>query len=133
MQGRPSRLRSFIVSTAAVLVVEGQVIAPAAIQEELLLLQGSSRFRFDDLAASLAGITFATQLDDALALLKELATSFRVADYVLPPKGLPLSLDGEDLFRQYGSTTDERFLRQQDALRKHLLALPGYKPCPSRK
>jgi hypothetical protein len=133
MYGRPELMRSFVVSAAVVMVVEGLAISPAGIQEELLLLQGSDRFRFDDLAASLAGITFATQLDASPALLDELATSFRVADYVLPPKGLPASLDREEFSRQYGSMTDERFLDQQDALRKRLLALPGYKPRRPRK
>ncbi|MGH7168977.1 MAG: hypothetical protein ACRELG_01695, partial [Gemmataceae bacterium] len=133
MHGRPSLLRSFVVSAAVLMLVEGQAVSPAGLQEELLLVQGGDRFRFDDLSASLAGITFATQLDASPTLLDELATSFRVADYVLPPKNLPDSLDREEFARKYGSTTDERFLDRQDALRKRLLALPGYQPRPSRK
>ena len=133
MHGRPALLRSFVVSAAVLMLVEGQVVSPAGIQEELLLVQGGDRFRFDDLAASLAGITFATQLDASPTLLDELATSFRVADYALSPKDLPDSLDREEFARKYGSTTDERFLEQQDALRKRLLALPGYQPRPAQK
>lgn len=133
MFGRPELLRSFVVSAAVVAVVQGQAISPAGLQQELLVLQGSDRFRFDELAASLAGITFATQLDATPALLRKLADSFRVADYVLPPKGLPDSLDRDEFSRQYGSMMDERFLKQQDALRKRLLALPGYKSRSGRK
>jgi hypothetical protein len=133
MHGRPALLQSFVAAAAVLMLVQGQAVSPAGLQEELLLVQGGDRFRFDDLTASLAGITFATQLDASPALLDELATSFRVADYMLPPKDLPDSLDREEFARKYGSTTDERFLDRQDALRKRLLALPGYQPRPSRK
>ena len=128
MHGSAALAQSFAVSAAVLMLVEGQAVSAAGLQEELLLRQGGDRFRFDDLTASLAGITFATQLDASPSLLDELAKSFRVADYVLSPKGLPESLDREEFSRQFGSTTDERFLEKQDALRKRLLALPGYQP-----
>jgi hypothetical protein len=133
MHGRPSLLQSFVVSAAASLLVEGPEVSPASLQEKLLLVLGSERFRFDDLAASLAGATFAKQLDAAPALLDELTVSFRIADYVLPAKELPASLDREEFSRQFGSTEDQRFLDRQNALRKRLLALPGYQPHPPRK
>ncbi len=132
IQGRSELTQYFIVSAAMLMLVQGQAVSAAGLQEELLLVQGSDRFRFDDLMASLAGITFATQLDASPALLDELAKSFRVADYLLPVKGLPDSLDRAEFGRQYGSTTDERFLDEQDALRKRLLELPGYQPRPPR-
>jgi hypothetical protein len=128
MHGRASLTQSFAVSAAVLMLVEGQAVSAAGLQEELLQRQGGDRFRFDDLTASLAGITFATQLDASPTLLDELAKSFRVADYVLPPKGLPQSIDRDEFNRQYGSTSDERFLEKQDELRKRLLALPGYQP-----
>lgn len=133
VQGRYSLTQHFVVAAAVLVLVEGQAVSAAGLQEELLLLQGGDRFRFDDLTAGLAGITFATQLDASPRLLDELATSFRVADYLLPTRGLPGSLNREEFNRQYGSTTDERFLDEQDALRKRLLALPGYQPRPPRK
>ncbi|HTU92778.1 MAG TPA: hypothetical protein VMF69_22040 [Gemmataceae bacterium] len=133
MQGRASLMQSFVISAAALMLVEGQAISAAGVQEELLFLQGGDRFRFDDLAASLAGIAFATQLDTSPELLGELATSFRVGDYLLSAKGLPDSLNHDEFGRQFGATTDERFLEKQDALRKRLLTLPGYQPRPPRK
>lgn len=128
IHGRASLAQTFFTSAAVLMLVEGQAVTAAGLQEELLLRQGGDRFRFDDLMASLAGITFATQLDASPSLLDELTKSFHVADYVLPPKGLPANLDRDEFTRQYGSTTDERFLEKQDELRKRLLALPGYQP-----
>jgi hypothetical protein len=126
MHGSASLAQSFAVSAAVQMLVEGQAVSAAGLQEELLLRQGGDRFRFDELAASLGGLAFATQLDASPSLLDDLAKSFRVADYVLPPKGLPESVDRDQFARQYGSTADERFLEKQDVLRKRLLALPGY-------
>ncbi len=126
VHGSASMAQSFAVSAAVQLLVEGQAVSAAGLQEELLLHQGGERFRFDELSASLAGMTFATQLDASPSLLDDLAKSFRVADYLLPTKGLPESVDRDQFARQYGSTTDERFLEKQDALRKRLLTLPGY-------
>ena len=133
MRGRPSLLQSFLVSAAVLTLVEEQTVSAAAVQEELLLVQGGDRFRFDELAASLAGIAFTSQLDASPAMLGELATSFRVGDYLLPAKGLPDPLDRDEFGRQFGTTSDERFVKKQDALRKHLLTLPGYQPRPQRK
>jgi hypothetical protein len=133
MQGRPSLLRSFLITAAVQTLLEEQTVTPAAVVEELLLLQGGDHFRFDDFAASLAGIAFTSQLEASPTLLDELAKSFRVGDYVMPPKSLPAPLDREEFSRQYGTTSDERFVKKQDALRKQLLSLPGYQPRPQRK
>lgn len=133
MQGRPSLLRNFLLSAAVQLLVEEPTVSAADVQEELLLVQGGDHFRFDELAAGLAGNAFTTQLDASPAMLGELATSFRIGDYLLPAKGLPNPLDRDEFGRQYGSTSDERFIEKQDALRKHLLTLPGYQPRPQKK
>lgn len=133
MRDRAPLLRSFIVSAAVLLLVEEQAVSAGGVQEELLLLQGSDRFRFDDLTASLAGIAFAAQIDSSPIVLGELQKSFRVADYVLSPKGLPEPLDRDEFNRAYGSTSDERFIQKQDTLRKRILALPGYQPRPPQK
>lgn len=133
IQGSVSLLQSFVVSAAVMTLMDGQAVAAAGLQEELLLLQGGDRFRFDDWMASLAGFSFATQLDAAPDLLDEIATSFRVADYVPSPRGLPEPLGREEFNRRYGSMTDERFLGRQDAVRHRLLTLPGYQPRSARK
>lgn len=128
MYGRVSLMQNFVLSATLQMLVEGQSVSAASIQEDLLLLQGSDRFHFDDLMASLAGIRFAAQLDTVPAMLDELATSFRIPDYLLPLKELPGPLDCEEFRLKYGSTTNRLFLDQQDALGKRLLALPGYQP-----
>jgi hypothetical protein len=133
MYGRASLAQSFVVAAAMLLLVEGQAVSAAGLQEEFLRIHGGYHFRFDDLMASVAGITFATQLDASPDLLDELAKSFRVADFLLPAKGLPAPLDRDEFSRQFGSMTDERFLNKQDVLRKRLLTLPGYQPRQPRK
>jgi hypothetical protein len=130
MHGRPDLARHFVTSAALAMLVEGQDVNPAGIMGELLQAQSADAFRFDDLAASLAGIAFGTQLDGSPPMLAELATSFRVADYTLAPEKEPMGLSREEFAREYGSTSDERFLQKQDDLRKRLLALPGYQPRP---
>ncbi len=133
MYGRASLTRNFTVSAAVLLLVEGQAVSAAGLQEEILRIQGGDRFRFEDLMANLAGITFATQLDASPDLLDDLAKSFRVADYLLPLKGFPSPLDRGEFSRRFGSMTDERFLKKQDILRNRLLELPGYQPRAARK
>jgi hypothetical protein len=128
MHGRSATVQYFVVSGALSVLVEEQAVSAAGVLKELLLIQGGDTFRFDDLSATLAGITFATQLDASPGLLAELATSFRISDYTLSPKGLPDSLSRAEFARRYGSLSDAHFLRQQDALRKRLLVLPGYQP-----
>jgi hypothetical protein len=133
MYGQANLTQNFVVSAAVLLLVDGQAVSAAALQEEFIRVLGGDRFRFEDLMASLAGITFATQLDASPDLLDELAKSFRVADYLLSPKGFPAPLDRDQFSRQYGSMTDQRFLKKQDILRNRLLALPGYQPRSARK
>jgi hypothetical protein len=133
MQGRESLTQSFVISAAVSMMMEGQAVSVTGLREELLLLQGGDKFRFDEMMASLAGITFATQLDASPDLLDELATSFRVSDYLMAPNRLPGPLDRDEFTRRFGSMMDERFLKPQDGLRLHLLALPGYQPRSARK
>jgi hypothetical protein len=82
------------------------------------------------LVKAVAGLQAVTKFDEVVlsGLLAELATSFRISDYTLSPKGLPDSLSRAEFARRYGSLSDAHFLRQQDALRKRLLVLPGYQP-----
>jgi hypothetical protein len=133
MHGRTRLLQSFVVSAALITLLQEQAISPAGILEEMLRAREDDRFRFEDMAANLAGVTFALQLDTSPGLLDELVTSFRIADYTLAPARTPVSLTHEEFLREYGSIADERFLRQEDALRKRLLALPGYQLRSTRK
>ena len=128
MHGRHDLIQHFVTSAALAVLVDGQDVTPAGILGELLQVQGADAFRFDDLAAILAGIAFGTQLDGSPHMLTDLATAFRVADYTLAPEKESAGLSREEFAREYGSTSDERFLGKQDDLRKRLLALPGYQP-----
>ncbi len=130
MHGRQDLAEHFVTSAALAALVEGQDATPAGILGELLQAQGADAFRFDDLATILAGLAFGTQLDGSPQMLTDLATAFRVADYTLAPEKGSLGLSRDEFAREYGSTSDERFLSKQDDLRKRLLALPGYQPRP---
>lgn len=132
LRGRAALLQHFLATAALVVLLEGQAVSAAGVQEELLQIQGGKEFRFDDLCAGLAGILFGTQLDASPALLDELARSFHTTDFLLDPRELSEPISRNEFSHEYGSTTDERFLKQQDILRKRLLALPGYQPRPPR-
>ena len=133
MHGKPRLTEYFAVSAALTTLVEDQQVSAGGILEELLRVRGEDRWRFDDLSATLAGITFALQLDASPGLLPELAASFRVADYALRPAAEPEALTHEEFVREYGSISDERFLHEEGLLRKRLLALPGYQPRAAEK
>ncbi|HTU20038.1 MAG TPA: hypothetical protein VMG10_18380 [Gemmataceae bacterium] len=126
MHGRARLLQNFVASAGLITLLQEQAISPGGILEELLRVRGDDRFRFEELSANLAGVTFALQIDTSPSLLDELATSFRIADYVLAPAKTPAGLTRDEFLREYGSIADQRFLREEDALRKRLLALPGY-------
>jgi len=133
MHDKPRLAQNFVVSAALTTLIEGEQVSAGGIVEELLRVRSEDRWRFDDLSATLAGITFAVQLDASPGLLAELAVSFRIADYALRPAEEPVTLTREEFAHEYGSVSDERFLREEDALRKRLLALRGYQPRAAEK
>jgi hypothetical protein len=128
VHGRHDLCQHFVVS-CALTAVGGREAAEAAglLKEVLDSRPGGSGFSFCDLSADMAGVAFAKQLLASPALLERVERSFTVADYALPPAGLVEDLGQEEFIKRYGGTDDERFLKEQEALRRRVLALPGYR------
>jgi hypothetical protein len=126
LHGRHDLAQHFAVSAALTAAAGPEAAEAAGLLKEMLDSRGGSGFSFADLSADFAGIAFARRLLAKPNLLAGVEKSFAVADYVLPPKGLPEGLMAAEFAKQYGSLNDERFRRRQADIRKRLDALPGY-------
>jgi len=126
LHGRHDLAQHFSVSAALTAAAGPQAAENAGVLKELLDARGGSGFSFADLAADFAGIAFARRLLDKPRQLAEMEKSFRIADYVLSPRGLPEGLTAAEFTKKYGSLKDERYLRMQEDIRKRVAALPGY-------
>jgi hypothetical protein len=128
LQGRHDLAQHFAVSAALTALSGPESARGAGILKEVLDARpGGSGFSFADLSADLAGITYARQVLATPSTLGRLTKSFTVAAYTLPPEGLPEGLSQAEFARQYGSISDERFLRRLEEIQKRVDALPGYK------
>ncbi len=127
VHGRHDLCQHFVVSCALTAVGGPEAAEAAGVLKEVLDSRpGGSGFSFCDLSADMAGVTFAKQLLASPALLERVERSFTVADYTLPPAGLVEGLSEAEFIKRYGGTDDERFLKAQEALRRRVLALPGF-------
>jgi hypothetical protein len=133
IQGRHDLAQHFSVS-AALTALQGKKSAEMAglVKELLDARPGGSGFSFADLAADFAGIAFAEQVLADPERLSSLERSFHVADYTLPPRGLPEGLSQAEFSRRYGSTSDRRFEKEVAGLRQRLQALPGVQRAKKR-
>jgi hypothetical protein len=128
MHGRHDLTQHFVVSAALTALSGARAAEMAGVLKEWLdSEEGGSGFSFADLASDLAGITFATRLLARPARLADIEKAFRVADYTLSPKGLQEGLSRKEFEKQYGSLSDDRFRKALQALRKRVLARPGFK------
>lgn len=127
MRGRRDLAQHFVVSCALSVLIGPQATETVGIFKEIRDARSGSGFSFVDLSADLAGVTFATRLRDADLSLKTVATSFAVEDF-LPHRGeLQEGIPWQRFLAEYGSAEDDRFHRQQAAIRKRILGLPGYR------
>jgi hypothetical protein len=128
VHGRHDLCQHFVVSCALTAVGGHEAAEAAGVLKEVLDSRpGGSGFSFADLSADMAGVAFARQLLTSPALLERVERSFTVADYALSPAGLVEGLSEAEFVKRYGGTDDERFLKAQEALRRRVLALPGYR------
>lgn len=129
VHGRHDLCQHFVVSCALAAVGGPEAAEAAGLLKEVLDSRpGGSGFSFCDLSADMAGVAFARQLLASPARLERVERSFTVADYMLSPAGLVEGLSEAEFIKRYGGTDDERFLKAQEALRRRVLALPGYRP-----
>jgi hypothetical protein len=134
VRGRHDLAQHFAVSCALAVPLGVAGAEAAGITKELLDAQeGGSGFSFADLSADLAGVEFARGLLAAPKQLAKVAASFQVADFTIPPEGLVEGLTQDQFTKQYGSVDDERFLTKLNALRKDVLARPGFKALTQEK
>ena len=127
MHRRRDLAKHFAVSAALTVVVSPHAAESVGLMKELNDSHGGTGFSFADLAADLAGVRFAVGVRDAKIRLKTLATSFAVKNFLPDVSDLKEGITWEEFVVTYGSVDDERFQRQQKAIRKRILALPGYK------
>jgi len=126
--GRHDLTQHFWVS-AALTALWGRKQAEAAgvLKEWLDSAEGGSGFSFADLAADLAGIEMASRVLDRPALLGDVAKGFVVKDRCPAPKGLEEGIRRKDFEKRFGSTDDERFTKEVEALLKKVKELPAYR------
>lgn len=128
MRGRRDLAQHFVVSCALSVLIGPEATETVGILKEIRDAQGGSGFSFVDLSADLAGVTFATRLRDGDLSLKTVGSSFAVEDF-LPGRGeLREGIPWRTFLTEYGSAEDDRFHRQQAAIRQRILNLPGYRP-----
>jgi hypothetical protein len=126
MRGHRDWAQHFTVSAALTLLWGAKSAEAAGLLKEVLDARGDGGFSFTDLSADLSGVAFANRLRSSPDLLGDLTATFTVTDYLPDAAGLRDGLSAEDFAKDYGSLQDDRFLAQQEAIRKRILALPGH-------
>lgn len=122
MHGRGDLTRHFFVSAGLASCLGAQSAENVGITKELRDASGGSGFSFVDLSADVAGVAFATQVQSEEGL-KQVAESFRVAQFLPPIKGLPEGLQMAKFQESYGSPGDPRFTAEVEKLREQVRTL----------
>jgi hypothetical protein len=127
MRGRHDSAQHFAVSAALAALLPASAAEAIGVLKEVGDAHGGSGFSFVDLQSDLAGVEFGTRVCRSQITLDRLARWFVVADYMPEPAGLREGLTWDDFVTAYGSLQDERFQRQEKAIRRRVLDLPGYR------
>ncbi|MBN1588686.1 MAG: hypothetical protein JW888_04150 [Pirellulales bacterium] len=123
---RHDLLQHFVTSAALCVMVGNTGAESLSTLKEISDSQTGSGFSFADLAADLAGITFATRLQKSELAFDDIARSFEIRHFLLPPGTIPEGISHGDFTKTYGNVSDPRFRQQRESLCRQLLALPGY-------
>ena len=126
MQGRSDLAQHFFLSAALSARIGKAGAEAAGVIKELDDARTGSGFSFIDLAADLAGSTFAACVEGNRLALAELGSSFSVGDFLPDTKALDEGISLSEFASKYGSTSDERFRARQAEIRRQVEALPGY-------
>jgi hypothetical protein len=127
MRGRRDAAQHFAVSAALVVVAGAQGAEMIGILKEVSDANGGAGFSFPDLAADLAGVTFALRVRDGKIALATLGKSFATRDFLPETAGLKEGLAWKDCVETYGGLAGERFQKEVQAIRTRILALPGHR------
>ncbi|MBN2292468.1 MAG: matrixin family metalloprotease [Pirellulales bacterium] len=126
MNGRHDLVQHFTVAAAITALGGEQSAHSIGVEKEMADSRGGSGFSFRDLAADMAGASFAKHIIDSKIRLSDIAESFLVDSFMPPVEDLPEGLSQEEFQRQFVSTADRRFLTKKAAIQKKILSLPGY-------
>jgi len=127
MDRRRDSCQHFVVSCALTAMFGPKLAESAGIlKEQMDMRPGGSGFSFADLAADFSGVEFASLAKASDGMLAKIAESFAVKDYMVPMKEWEDDLSKSKFTKEYGSVTDERFLRMKEAIYKRVHALPGH-------
>ena len=124
--GRHDLCQHFAISAYLTASSGRRVAEWAGLGKELIDTTRRSGFSFCDLAADEAGATFARAVARGSLELPMLAAEFRTGDFMPQVDHLPEQLTWQDLIRDYGSFSDDRFLRVREEIRESIKALPHY-------
>jgi len=126
LRGRDDLAQHFFVSAALTAVLGQQAAEAAGLLKELNDSHRGGGFSFADLAADIAGVSFAVRVRQRKILLSSLATSFAVRDFMPPPTAFEEGINWKAFSAVYGSADNERFRLKKEEIRKQILALPGF-------
>ena len=124
--GRRDLAQHFVLSGVLAALAGRETAETLGIVKEMRDARGGTGFSFADLAADLAGASFAEALGDGRLAVVALENDFRVADFMPPIDGLPEGLSWQTFQDRFGSAEDDRFHQVQASLRHRIANLPGY-------
>lgn len=133
VHGRRDLAKHFAVSIALTVPLGPQTAEAFGILKEVRDAQGGTGFSFVDLQADLAGVSFARAVQKGRPSLHALAASFQLNDFIPPTNDLQEGLPWEAFTATYGSTQDDRFLREVATIRKRILALQDQRNAVDRQ
>jgi hypothetical protein len=123
LRGRHDLAQHYFVS-AAIAALAGSALAESAgLAKELNDSAGGSGFSFADLAADLAGITLAEQVQSGRIPLARLQRSFPVEKYLPSLSGLPDDLSQAQFAQTYGGAGDPRYQAMLRDIRQRIEGL----------
>jgi hypothetical protein len=125
--GRHDLAQHFVVSCALAAQIGPAGAEQAGIAKEIRDSQGESGFSFIDLLADMAGVTFASHVQDGKISLNKLADSFNVRDFVPDIKDLKEGIAADDFADDYGSINDDRCRKVRIEILNRIKSLHVYK------
>lgn len=131
MHGRTESARHFFVSANLVALLGSQSARSAGVAKELFDSHGGSGYRFDDMAASRAGIVFAHAVLSERLSLDDVARSFTVSSFFPPVDEFRESLQSPELFEVGGTGADQRLDAELSRIESRITTLPVYQQLPA--
>jgi hypothetical protein len=126
MLGRRDLTQHFVVSAFLTAELGSRAADAAGMAKELMDAQSGSGFSFADLAADQAGIIFAERVLSGELLIRRVALTFPVSEFMPSIAGLPEGLKYEEFQRDYMSDGSKKYNELRAEIRKRILALPPY-------